>query len=162
MVILNSDRTRAVSTLGWIDRGSPWVTSGDEESPRTFTLSDAKYLSVLGGEKDFFAVVHHWDGRRLEITAHTYSNPQMSISRLSLRETIPGLPSRIEILREGDLRVWDSMPGAFTGYAFGDYRLILTRHPGEEDVQTLSWFDDSYDKGYQGIAGVIEAQTVRS
>lgn len=156
VVILNSDRTQAVSTLGWVDKGSLWMTSVDEESPRTVVLSDANYLSVFAGEKDHFAVVHHWDGGRLEISAHAYSNPQAVISRLSLREAISGIPSRVEILREGDLRVWDDLPGAFTGYAFGEYRLILTRHPGEEDVQTLSWFDDSYDKAYQGIVGVAE------
>ena len=155
-MILNSDGTHAVSSLGWIDRGSLWVTSVDETLPQTVVLSDARYLSVLGGEKDFFAVVHHWDGKRLEITAHAYSNPQVIISRLSLREAISGFLSRIELLREGDVRVWESLPGAFTGYAFGDYRLILTRHLGEDDVQTLSWFDDSYDKGYQGIVGVVE------
>jgi len=156
VVILNSDGTKAVSTLGWVDRGSLWVNSVEDRSPQKVVLSDAKYLSVLGGQKDFFAVLHHWDGKRLEITAHAHSNPQEIISRLSLREAISGFPSRIEILREGDLRVWDGLPAAFTGYAFGDYRLILTRHPGEGDVQTLSWFDDDYDKGYQGIVGALE------
>ena len=99
VVILNSDRTQAVSTLGWVDKGSLWMTSVDKESPRTVFLSDANYLSVFAGEQDHFAVVHHWDGGRLEISAHAYSNPQAVISRLSLREAISGIPSRVEILK---------------------------------------------------------------
>jgi hypothetical protein len=154
-MILNDKRTLAVSSLGWVDHGSLWICSV-EAPPQKIVLSDAKYLSVSAGAKDFFAVVHHWDGQRLEITAHAYSAPQTTISRLALRQAVPGLPSRIELLREGDLRVWDQLPGAFTGYAFGDYRLVLTRLAGEDDVQALEWFDDSYDKGYQGIVGSIE------
>ena len=145
-----------MSSLGWVDRGSLWVYSVSEQSPRKVTLSDAKYLSVSSGTDDFFSVVHHWDGKRLEITAHSHSDPLHIISRLSLRQTIPGFPSRLELLREGDLSVWDRLPAAFTGYAFGDYQLVLTRHAGEDEVQTFAWFDDAYDKGYQGIIGTVE------
>lgn len=121
-----------------------------DTSPRKIVVSDANYLSVAGGAKDVFAVVHHWDGKRLEITA------QYVISRISLRPVNSVFPSRLEMLREGELHVWERLPGAFTGYAFEDYRLILTRHIAEDDVQTLSWFDESYDKGYQGIVGATE------
>lgn len=156
-MILNSDRTQAISSLGWADRGSIWVYAVDDPSPCKIVLSDAKYLSVAGGgANDFFAVVHHWDGKRLEITAHAQSNPQHVISRISLRPVNSLVPSRVEILREGELHVWDRLPGAFTGYAFEDYRLILTRHIAEDDVQIFSWFDESYDKGYQGIVGATE------
>jgi hypothetical protein len=155
-VIFNNERTQAVSSLGWVDKGSLWVYSIGEASPRKVVLSDAKYLSVKSGAEDFFAVVHHWDGNRLEISAHSHSKPQHSISRLSLRQAIPNFPSKITILREGDLSVWERLPGAFTGYAFGDYQLVLTRHVGEDDVQTFAWFDNGYDKGYQGIVGVTD------
>lgn len=154
-MILYDRRTLAISSLGWVDQGSLWICSV-EAPPRKIVLSDAKFLSVSVGTNDFFAVVHHWSGERLEVTAHAYSAPQTIISRLALRQVIPGLQSRIELLREGDLRVWDQLPAAFTGYAFGDYQLILTRLAGEDDVQTLEWFDDSYDKGYQGIIGAFE------
>ncbi len=57
---------------------------------------------------------------------------------------------------EGDLSVWAHLPGAFTGWAFGDYRLLLTAHLPDVAVQAFAWFDNSYDKGYQGIIGVTE------
>lgn len=155
VMILNDNRTQAVSSLGWVDRGSLWVYSVSEASSQKMTLSDATYLSVSAGAEDFFSVAHHWNGERLEITAHNHLDPRHIISRLSLRRTIPGFPSRLELLREGDLRVWDRLPGAFTGYAFGEYQLVLTRYTGEDDVQTFAWFDDAYDKGYQGIIGAV-------
>ena len=145
-----------MSSLGWVDRGALWVYSVHDTSPRKIVVSDAKYLSVAGGAKDVFAVVHHWDGKRLELTAHAHADPRHVISRISLRPVNSLFPSRLEMLREGELGVWDQLPGAFTGYAFEDYRLILTRHVAEDDVQTLSWFDESYDKGYQGIVGATE------
>jgi hypothetical protein len=132
------------------------VYSVHDSSPRKIVVSDARYLSVAAGTKDFFAVVHHWDGKRLELTAHPHADPQQVISRISLPPVNSLFPSRLELLREGEMRVWDRLPGAFTGYAFEDYRLILTRHIAEDDVQTLSWFDDSYDRGYQGIVGATE------
>lgn len=155
-MILNDNRTQAVSSLGWIDRGSLWLYSVNEASSRKMALSDATYLSVSAGAEDFFAVVHHWNGKRLEITAHSHSDPCHIISRLSLRQSIVGFPSRLELLREGDLSVWDRLPGAFTGYAFGEYQLVLTRHAGVDEVQTFAWFNDGYDKGYQGIIGAVD------
>ena len=48
------------------------------------------------------------------------------------------------------------MVGSATGYVFGNYRLLLTTLVPDAAVQTFGWFDNSYDKGYQGIIGVTE------
>lgn len=153
-MIVNTARTQAVSTLGWVDRGAVWVYADDE--PRKVTLSDAKWLSVKAGTHDFFAVVHHWDGERLEISAHAHSEPTRTISRVSLRRMISGSPVKPAIAFEGDLSVWERLPRAFTGFVFADYQLFLTDHRRESEVQTFPWFDSSYDKGYQGIVDVTE------
>src|SRR5262249_44314033 len=112
-------------------------------------------LSLKEGTDDFFAVMHHWDGHRLEISAHSHTEPSRAISRLSLQAAI-GAGTEPTISFEGDLSVWTQLPKAFTGYAFGDYRLLLTAHAPDAEVQRFGWFDDSYDKGYQGIIGVTE------
>jgi hypothetical protein len=119
-------------------------------------LSDAKYLSVKAGIDDFFAVVHHWDGDRLEISAHAHSEPSRIISRVLLQRGVSGLAAKPAIAFEGHLPVWERLPRAFTAFAFGDYQLFLTDHRGDVKVQTYAWFDDSYDKGYQGIIDVTE------
>lgn len=47
-------------------------------------------------------------------------------------------------------------------FAFDDFRLLLM-HSGEcEDVQEFGWYDESYDKGYQGIVGVTEIPSSRN
>src|SRR5215472_13421954 len=124
-------------------------------SPRRIELSTARYLSLKEGRDDFFAVMHHWDRDRLEISAHSHTGPSRAISRLSLQAAI-GADSEPTVSFEGDLSVWTRLPRAFTGYAFGDYRLLLTTRVPDVEVQTFGWFDHSYDKGYQGIIGVTE------
>jgi hypothetical protein len=127
-----------------------------EPSPRKIELSDAKYLSLVAGADDSFAVVHHWDGNRLEISAHCHSEPRRAISRLLLHLANPGIYANPTISFEGDHSVWDRLPKAFTAYAFGDFRLVLTKCIGDAEVQTFAWFDSRYDKGYQGIVGATE------
>jgi hypothetical protein len=154
-VILNSDRTQAISTLGWVDKGAVWVFAAGKLSPRRVKLSDAKYLSLKDGSEDFFAVLHHWDGDRLEISAHSHSEPGRVISRLALQA--PKIDhADPTIFLEGELSVWARLPKAFTAYAFGDYRLLLTTHLPDVAVQVFAWFDNSYDKGYQGVIDVTE------
>lgn len=155
-MILNSDRTRAISTLGWVDRGAIWVYSVDTGAPRRILLSDAKYLTLFQGLNDFFAVVHHYNGASLEITAHAFSKPADMISRISVRAANPTEPFGLVLIRDGRQDIWDHLPAAFTAYASGDYRLILTRYPAKDAIQTFAWFDSSYDKMYQGIVAVTE------
>jgi hypothetical protein len=155
-VITNADGTQVVSSLGWVDKGAIWVCTAGELVPRKVVLSDAKYLSIKAGIAGFFAVLHHWDGDRLEISAHTHSEPSRIVSRVSLHRIISGLPIKPAITFEGDVSVWERLPRAFTGFAFGDYQLLLTDHRREGEVQTFTWFDNSYDRGYQGIVDVTE------
>lgn len=154
-MITNGNGTQAISTQGWVDKGALWVFAAGKGSPRRIELSSAKYLSLKAGADDFFAVLHHWDGNKLEISAHHYSEPSRAISRLSLQAAL-GAHAEPTTFLEGDPSVWTRLPTAFTGYAFGDYRLLLTTHMPDAEVQTFGWFDDSYDKGYQGIIGVTE------
>lgn len=154
-MIINSDGTQAVSTLGWVDKGALWVFAAGNMSPRRIELSTARYLSLKEGTDDFFAVMHHWDGDRFEISAHSHAEPDRAISRLSLQAAIRA-DAQPTVSFEGDLSAWTRLPKAFTGYAFGDYRLLLTTHLPDTEVQTFGWFDNSYDKGYQGIIGVTE------
>ena len=89
----------------------------------------------------------------MEISAHSHSDVALAVSRISLHPQAFGPPT---VALEGDSSVWQRLPQAFTGFAFGDYRLILTNDRGQVELQGFDWFDNSYDKGYQGIVGVTE------
>src|SRR5262245_30768877 len=152
-MLLIGTPSKAVSTLGWVDQGAVWVCAAGEKTPRKIVLSDAKWLSPARGSDDCFAVVHHWDDKKLEITAHSSLEVTRVICRLALQSGTKGEPS---ITWQGELSVWTRLPRAFVAYVYGDYHLILIRETGEVELQTFEWFDSSYDKGYQGIIGVTE------
>jgi hypothetical protein len=63
---------------------------------------------------------------------------------------------------EGDTSVWEHLPRAHTAYyrspaGWSDDALFLVdRRRRTVEVQRFDWFDDSYDRGYQGIVGVAE------
>ncbi len=118
-------------------------------------VSDAKWLAVARGTNDFFAVVHHWEAEKLQISAHSHSDPGSPLSRISFHGT-----RTKEITLEGEGDVWRYLPGAFSAFAFGGYQLILV-DGGRVEVQPIAWFDDSYDRAYQGIAGVTEVPDSR-
>jgi hypothetical protein len=155
-MIVNVARTQAISNLGWVDGGALWLYSLHSKTIRRLTLSTANYLSVFQGTNDFFAVVHHWAGERLEISAHHHSDPNKVIGRASLEQRLPVSKSQLKITFSGEPSVWAELRGAYVAYAFGDYRLIRPLAEEDEDVQEFSWYDTSYDKGYQGVIGAIE------
>ena len=161
-MILSNDRTQAISNLGWVDRGALWLHSIGSNAHRRIALSDAKYITLVPGRNDFFAAVQHWDGDRLEITAHHHSQPEKIISRASVQQRIPLADAKLKIVFEGDSSVWSRLPAAYVGYAFGKFRLIQTITSEDDEIQEFDWYDDSYDKGYQGIIGVTEIRDSRN
>src|SRR5512134_2626394 len=69
-VLLGSAANIAISSLGWIDGGNLWTFDAAAGRETTIPLGGAKYLSLHGGSDDHLAVVHHYDGPRVEITVH--------------------------------------------------------------------------------------------
>ena len=142
-----------LSSLGWVDGANLWRLSLSNGSVSLVPLSSAKWLSLHHREAQFFSVAHHFDNGRLEFTAHTFASPEAAVSRA----IIDG--PRCEIA--GDTQVWRHLPRSYVGYCCGagwaDFGLIrITLDPPEISTQQLDWYDDSYDKGYQGIVDVAE------
>jgi hypothetical protein len=152
-MILSNDENVIISTLGWIDHGSLWILKTATASVSTKKISDAPYLALHRGEKDYFAVVHHYDNELLTITAHSLAEPDKPLAyiRTSFSETT----------FDGDKTIWRHLPRAFIAYLkrpdAADFFLFLVDpvRPGLE-ILPLDWYDDSYDKGYQGVIGVVE------
>lgn len=118
---------------------------------RLAQLGDARYLSLHMGSAGHFAVVHHYDSDHLEITAHSFDEPSAVLSRV----VISGESRRIE----GPLASWSNVPRFYVAHLVrpgsSDFALVCIGS-GEPTLQTFEWFDDSYDKLYQGIIDVTE------
>lgn len=140
-----------VSSLGWVDGSALWVLDVRSSQARLAQIGDAKYLSLHRGRAGHFAVVHHYDGDRLVITAHSFEMPSDVLSRV----IISGESRRFE----GPLAPWSNVPRFYVAYlvqpAWSDFALVSVSRE-EATLQTFEWFDDSYDKGYQGVVGVTE------
>jgi hypothetical protein len=154
-MLIDNKTERVISSLGWVDRGSLWTFSLNAETPQTIPISDAKYLSLKQGCDDTFAVVHHFDGNRLEVSAHRFAEAGQAVSRVSfLATSTQGSLKQPRVSIEGDTSIWSLLPCAYTAYAFGDFHLFNPL--GAPAMERLDWYDDSYDKGYQGITDVVE------
>ncbi len=151
-MLIDPEERTIVSSLGWVDGGELWVLDVATGRARTDRLGDAKYLSLHAGLSARFAVLHHYDDSRAVITVHGFSRPDVVLGRCE----ISGDGSRIE----GDPEVWALVPRYYVAYlvqpAWSDFALITIDPAKGAALQTFEWFDESYDKGYQGIIGVME------
>jgi hypothetical protein len=141
-----------VSSLGWVDGGEIWILDAATGRVSFARLGDAKYLSLHAGRSGFFAAVHHHGSARLEITAHSFSDPQEILSRCSV--------SRTQRQIVGSLAPWKHLPRHYVAHlaqpAWSDYALVTICPSEGVTLQTFEWYGDSYDKVTQGIAGVAE------
>jgi len=150
-VLADPGERTLVSSLGWVDGGALWTLDTAAGAERSLKLGDAKFLSLHAGTGDRFAVVHHFDGARLEITAHAFDRPEEALARC----VVEGWERRLEGGAEG----WKGLPSHYVGYlrhpAWSAYALVRIAE-GDVSLQTFDWYDDRYDKGYQGIIGATE------
>ena len=144
-----------VSSLGYVEKASLWLLETASGNVSSVQLSDAKYLTLHGGRDGHFAVLHHHNGDVIEITAHSFSDPPKILARITIR----GLDGGTRF--EGDTQVWQSLPKAYIAYfkrpGLSDFHLFMVEpvRPAVEIVE-LDWYGETYDKGYQGVTGVIE------
>ena len=82
MLITDQGRQIAVSNLGWVDHGSLWRFDAASSRAGHVRLSDAKHLALHDMGRDEFAAVHHFDGSRVEITAHSFASPADVLRRV--------------------------------------------------------------------------------
>jgi len=147
------DQSLIISSLGWVDKGSLWIFDTKNNSVTTFELSKADFLTLHQGKDDYFSVVHHFGDGTVEITAHHFISLTRILSKVIIK---PGI-----LQLTGDISTWAYLPNNYTAFCkqilWSDFALIRL-HPieGQVELQRFNWYDDSYDKGYQGIVGVTE------
>ena len=142
-----------MSSLGWVDHGGLWAFHVADGRETRVPLGDAEWLSLHPGRDDHFAVMHHFEGARVEITVHTLGGPQEILGRAVLA----GDGGRVE----GAAAAWARVPAYYTAYcreaAWRDYGLVrVDAAAGRVESQPFDWYDDGYDKMYQSIVGVAE------
>jgi hypothetical protein len=152
-MITNFTEKYVISSLGWVDKGSLWILDTDTEKIDLDQQSDAKYLSLHTGKEDYFSVLHHFESNQLRISAHSASEPERAISNIFIEDS--------KFRFEGNKSVWQYLPKAYVSFyahrGIADFWLFLIDFVNQElNFQQFEWFDDSYDKGYQGIVGVTE------
>ncbi len=153
-MIADDKRTVLVSSMGWVDHDALWVLNVGDNKASTVPLGGgARYLSPHPAGGDRFAVVHHLDGARFELTVHSFDRPRDALGRALVDEKGSSL--------SGEARLWQSAPRFYVEpLAFPpwkDYVLIeLSPAQGKLNVHRLGWYDESYDKGYQGVIAVSE------
>lgn len=152
-MITNPGETLIVSSLGWVEKGSLWTLDTNTDSIRTLKLSDAKHLSLHDSNSEYFSIVHHYYGKKLLITAHSFESPDEALSKAIFNEGTTSI--------QGDKEVWKKLPRAYVAYlqypSKADFFLLFIE-PVRPELQiiALDWYDDSYDKDYQGVIGAVE------
>lgn len=151
-MLADPEERTIVSSVGWVDGGAIWVLDVATGRPRSVRVGDARYLSLHAGRAGYFAAVHHYEGDRLAITAHSFSQPGWALSRCVV--------SRHDRRLEGPSSPWEHLPRHYVAYlvqpAWAEFALVTVDGSRAVTLQTFEWYDDSYDKGYQGIVGVTQ------
>src|SRR5687767_856352 len=139
--------------MGWVDGDSLWRfnvrTSAADRIP---LRTAAKYLSVHSSGSGRFSVIHLFDGARLELTVHSFAEPDRILAHASITSS--------ETRLTGDASAWGDVPLLYVAYlAFDPWKdfVLLKVLPGREqiDVQRFEWYDETFDKGYQGVVDVV-------
>ncbi len=153
-MITDAERSLLVSSIGWVDGDSLWTFHpGLDREDRVSLGSGARYLSLHSSGTGHFAVAHHFDGARFEVTVHSFERPAEVLARAVVEEKGTDI--------SGDPRLWKSVPRLYTEYLkfhpWREFVLLKLSIPRMRiDIHRLDWYDDSYDKMYQAIVGVTE------
>ena len=154
-MIANHDRTILLSSLGWVERDAVWLCHVPSGAVETIPCATgARYTSLHMAEASpRFALAHHFDGQRFDVTVRDFTDPRAVRARASLNE-------RGESTLEGEPSVWSDVPRLYVEYLrIGSWRdfflLNVSATTGEIKVQPLEWYGEAYDKNYQGVTGVL-------
>jgi len=156
-VIASPDGRVVISSMGWVEGDALWRFDVAEGVVSTIPLeSGAQYATLHGGGGgggERFAVSHHFDGRRFEVSVRALARPDVVLARASAGAGGTRL--------EGNPEAWTGVPRLYVPYLaappWSDFVLLkIDAARGRVDIQELSWYDDSYDKGYQGVIDVLE------
>lgn len=153
-MFISPDSRLIVSHLGWVDKSALWTYDVVKDSTNSVPVGNAKYLTLYScKDKNQFAVFHHSDGASIRLTVHSFDNPATPLC------TIEHSEGKTQV--QGDLEILQNAPRYYVAYYDpgykADFHLIsVDSIQGEIETERFEWYNDTYDKGYQGIIGVTE------
>lgn len=153
-MISDPEGTTLLSSMGWVDHDALWRFDVAGGTAETVPLSTgARYSSLHCAGSSRFAVAHHFDGRRFEVSVRSFSAPSVVLAR--------AVKADGETSVAGDASAWTDVPRLYVEHlAFAPWHdfvlLRVSASTSTLEVQRLAWYDGSYDKGYQGVIGVLE------
>lgn len=153
-MFISPDSRFIISHLGWVDKSALWIYDVVNDTVNLVPVGSTKYLSLYScKDKNQFAVFHHSDGTLIRLTVHSFDNPANPLC------TIERSGEKTQV--QGDFEVLKNAPRYYVafynpGYNADFHLISMNLTQGEIQADRFDWYDNSYDKGYQGIVGVIE------
>lgn len=152
-MILNQSEEYVFGSLGWVDGNAIWILECRSGRVSARTMSDAKYISLHEGANDLFSASHNYETDKFAVSVHRATESVDEVARFSIDES--------GISLEGDAEGWESVKKSYLSYfeyrGVSDYWLCLISGENKEvKIQRFDWYDDTYDKGYQGVIGVTD------
>ena len=156
-MIISPDSRFIVSHLGWVDKSALWIYDVNHDDVKLIPVSNAKYLSLhLCNDPDQFVVFHHSDDSHILLTAHSFKNPSVPICSVSYTNDKTFVQGNLDVFR-GSPRYYISYYNP--GFKPDFYLICVDWILGKIKTDVFDWYDDTYDKMYQGIVGVIELKS---
>jgi len=127
-MILHSTGSRVIDNYPAADDNRLWIYESFSGDAYPVVISRAPRITLHAGRNNLFAVVHHYHGEQLELTAHSIDEPTHVISRVQ----VWGTTWRFE----GAEEVWRYLPRFYLAYYTPDRLADADHHLVE--VNTLT------------------------
>lgn len=153
-MIFNENLQKAISNLGWVDKGSLWVYDGVKAKNDIIKLSDSQYLTITEGREGYFSVVHHGTNSEINITVHHFDDPWKEYCRASFVDSTSK--------SFGDSTFWKFVPkhyvcGFTLSNEFNFHLLKINDGVVVLEDHKVEWYTKGdFDFMYQGLTSVTE------
>ncbi|MGI8907738.1 MAG: hypothetical protein ACR2IE_14750 [Candidatus Sumerlaeaceae bacterium] len=147
--------TRIIANDPQWDGADLWVCDVRQGDAYPVGISTADRITVVPGRDNLFAVVHHYYGEQVVISAHSMDEPTYVLSHINIRGT--------SYRFTGNEEVWRKLPRAFVAYytadrlSDADHHLILVN--SVDRTVMIRKFPSFYEGGMElkdRVSGMIE------
>lgn len=153
-MLISPESRIVISHFGWVDKSALWAYDVIKDRVNLLPVGNAKYLTIYScKDKNQFAVFHHSNEALIRLSVHSFDNPAIPLCTIEYSEGKTQVQGKIEAFQLAP-RYYVAFYNP--GYNADFHIVSVDSAQGKIEIERLDWYDDSYDKGYQGIVGVIE------